>query len=100
MASKGKLATELTLADRGTAIATFKNRRYPSPDDDDKNSGIYLGPGPVPGSFYILDQFPPNPQRVTNKKGLPPGRRLIGPNASGYSADSPGDYRVIFAVPD
>ncbi|KAA6461894.1 hypothetical protein DYQ86_09610 [Acidobacteria bacterium AB60] len=94
---QGPSVSTLTAADIGTAIATF-NRKGRYPGGEDKNSGIYLGPGPVPGSIIILDQWPANPKRTSHPGALPPGPRPLYLNNGGAS-DSASHYYVIWAKP-
>lgn len=86
---------------RGTAIATFnRNGLYPQ-QGQHFNSGIYAGPGSVPGSILIIDQWKALPA-TPGYQGRPakfPSIREVAPHNPRSASDSADAYSVIYATP-
>lgn len=71
----------------GTPIATFDpDGRYGNHTDHTSHAAIYLGPGEVPGSIRVLDQW----------KGHAASERTIRPDGRS-PVDQSGNYRVVLA---
>jgi hypothetical protein len=89
----GKPASELTEADKGTAIATFQKGadgqwHYVGDADGHKNSGTFMGPS-TKGTFWMTDQWPAQKPVTTWNVG----------NTSSNASMNANSYRVII-VPD
>jgi RHS repeat-associated protein len=95
---RGRPATELTDADKGTAIATFDENGQYFPTSVEKNSGIYMGTS-TKGSFHFVDQWPTRTDhgRVI-REAVPPQERTLSPNGA-YPSDNSNAYYVIL-VPE
>jgi hypothetical protein len=75
---------------RGTAIATFVNGRYPQTGRE-QNSAIFLKYHPDQGGMVILDQFPKDAEGNPH----PAQRRMIYNDSTRPREDNAGAYSVI-----
>ena len=80
----------------GTAIMTpGDNGRYPQ-GEVPKNSATYVGPGQLPGSIKVIDQWNAHPE--IDRPAHPPSVRTIFLDNTHAVSDNSNAYYVIFAA--
>jgi hypothetical protein len=81
----------------GTAIMTpDSSGGYPQSNNVPKNSATYVGPGKLPGSIKVIDQWKAHP--AINSPAHPPSVRTIFLDNSRYASNNSNAYYVIFVA--